>query len=74
MLPDMISLGDLTQEQIDAGVPPGEITLTFDSGISNGVGADFVDIRSDRSLFHQTCMEFMGHLGTYSGFHLGKPQ
>ncbi|NEQ77568.1 MAG: calcium-binding protein [Okeania sp. SIO2C9] len=38
---DIASLGDLTQEQIDAGVPPGEITLTFDSGISNGAGADF---------------------------------
>ncbi len=38
---DIASLGGLTREQIDAGVPPGEITLTFDSGIRNGPGADF---------------------------------
>ncbi|ABG50259.1 cell surface protein [Trichodesmium erythraeum IMS101] len=38
---DIALLGDLTQEQIVPGVTPGEITLTFDSGISNGTGAEF---------------------------------
>jgi PEP-CTERM motif-containing protein len=38
---DIVSLGDLNQSQIDAGVPPGEITLTFDTHIGNGVGTDF---------------------------------
>jgi hypothetical protein len=35
------SLGELTAEQIAAGVSPGEITLTFASPIRNGTGADF---------------------------------
>ncbi len=38
---DIVSLGDLNQSQIDAGVAPGEITLTFDTHIGNGAGADF---------------------------------
>lgn len=38
---DIVSLGDLDQKQIDAGVQPGEITLSFESGISDGSGADF---------------------------------
>ena len=37
----VVSLGDLTAEQIAAGVSPGEITLTFDNAIKNGAGADF---------------------------------
>lgn len=38
---DIVSLGDLDENQIEAGVSPGEITLSFDSGIRNGEGADF---------------------------------
>lgn len=38
---DVVSLGDLNQEQIDAGIQPGQITLSFESGISDGGGADF---------------------------------
>ncbi|MDV2994808.1 MAG: hypothetical protein N4J56_004462 [Chroococcidiopsis sp. SAG 2025] len=38
---DIVSLGDLDEDQIEAGISPGEITLSFDSGISNGEGADF---------------------------------
>jgi hypothetical protein len=38
---DIVSLGDLDQSQIDAGVAPGQITLSFDTGIRNGAGADF---------------------------------
>lgn len=45
---DIVSLGDLNQAQIDAWLAdpennpgPGEITLTFASGIGNGAGADF---------------------------------
>ena len=38
---DVVSLGELSQEQIDAGVAPGQITLTFDVTIGNGEGADF---------------------------------
>ncbi len=37
----IVSLGDLYQSQIDAGVLPGEITLTFDKAITNGTGDDF---------------------------------
>ncbi len=37
----IVSLGDLHQEQIDAGVSPGEITLTFNTPIGNGAGYDF---------------------------------
>ncbi|MEL7504816.1 MAG: PEP-CTERM sorting domain-containing protein [Cyanobacteria bacterium J06554_6] len=37
----IVSLGELTAEQIDAAVMPGQITLTFDSPIQNGEGADF---------------------------------
>ncbi|WP_413160630.1 hypothetical protein ACL6C3_19160 [Capilliphycus salinus ALCB114379] len=35
------SLGELTAEQIAAGVSPGQITLTFDKPIVNKAGADF---------------------------------
>ncbi|MDJ0745530.1 MAG: calcium-binding protein [Xenococcaceae cyanobacterium MO_167.B27] len=38
---DVVSLGELSQEQIDAGVAPGQITLTFDLTIANGKGSDF---------------------------------
>lgn len=38
---DIVSLGDLSQDDIDSGAAPGEITLTFDSAITNGDGFDF---------------------------------
>lgn len=38
---DTVSLGDLTAAQLDAGFPPGSITLGFDLPIGNGAGADF---------------------------------
>ncbi|MBN2023365.1 MAG: PEP-CTERM sorting domain-containing protein [Pirellulales bacterium] len=38
---DIVSLGDLTAEQIASGVAPGRITLTFAAPITNGPGADF---------------------------------
>ena len=38
---DIVSLGDLYQDQVDAGVEPGQITVTFDRPIRNGAGADF---------------------------------
>jgi hypothetical protein len=37
----IVSLGDLSPDQIAASVAPGEITLTFDKGIVNGQGNDF---------------------------------
>lgn len=37
----IVSLGDLSADQIAAGVAPGEITLTFDTAIVNGAGYDF---------------------------------
>jgi hypothetical protein len=38
---DVVSLGELTPDQLDALVSPGQITLGFDSRIRNGPGADF---------------------------------
>ena len=38
---DIASIGDLDQNQISTGVQPGQITLTFSSGIRNGSGQDF---------------------------------
>lgn len=38
---DVVSLGDLTPEELAAGVPPGQITLTFDSPICDKEGPDF---------------------------------
>lgn len=38
---DIVSLGDLDRAQLRQGVPPGEITLEFASGIRNGSGPDF---------------------------------
>ena len=38
---DIFSLGDLSLEQIDEGIPPGRITVTFDESIRNGKGYDF---------------------------------
>ncbi|MEL7038956.1 MAG: PEP-CTERM sorting domain-containing protein [Cyanobacteria bacterium J06592_8] len=38
---DIVSLGELTTEQINSSVNPGEITLTFDRAIRNSEGADF---------------------------------
>jgi hypothetical protein len=37
----IVTLGDLYQEQIDAGASCGSITLTFDTTITNGDGYDF---------------------------------
>jgi hypothetical protein len=37
----IVSLGELTADQINSDVNPGEITLTFDRAIRNGEGADF---------------------------------
>jgi Domain of unknown function (DUF4465) len=39
---DIVSLGDLSQEQISQGVPPGQITLSFDEPIRQANGYDFV--------------------------------
>jgi Domain of unknown function (DUF4465) len=39
---DIVSLGDLNQEQLSQGVPPGQITLSFDEPIRQGKGYDFV--------------------------------
>ncbi len=39
---DIVSLGDLDQQQIDAGVPPGQITLSFSEVIRDVNGYDFV--------------------------------
>ena len=39
---DIVSLGDLSAEQIGDGLPPGEITLYFDEPIRQGRGYDFV--------------------------------
>ncbi len=38
---DIVSLGDLDQDQIAAGVEPGKITLAFATGIGNSTGPDF---------------------------------
>ena len=38
---DIVSLGDLSQEQIDEGVPPGQVTLSFSETIRDGNGYDF---------------------------------
>jgi hypothetical protein len=38
---DIVSLGDLTQEQINLGTSPGQITLSFSTPIFNGKGYDF---------------------------------
>jgi hypothetical protein len=37
---DTVSLGDLDPDMLAAGDTPGQITLTFDTPIRNGVGAD----------------------------------
>jgi hypothetical protein len=39
---DIVSLGDLDQQQIDAGVASGQITLSFSEPIRYGNGYDFV--------------------------------
>jgi len=39
---DIVSLGDLNQELISQGEPPGQITLSFDEPIRQGNGYDFV--------------------------------
>lgn len=38
---DVVSLGELTAEQIASEAMPGQITLAFDRPIQNGEGADF---------------------------------
>ena len=37
----IVSLGDLERDQIDAGVPPGQITVSFSEPILDGNGYDF---------------------------------
>ncbi|MHC4324705.1 MAG: DUF4465 domain-containing protein, partial [Planctomycetota bacterium] len=39
---DIVSLGDLSREQIDQGVSPGQITLSFDEPIRQQAGYEFV--------------------------------
>jgi len=39
---DIVSLGDLSRQQIDQGMSPGQITLYFDETIRQGKGYDFV--------------------------------
>jgi hypothetical protein len=39
---DIVSLGDLNQELINQGTPPGRVTLSFDEPIRQGKGYDFV--------------------------------
>jgi hypothetical protein len=39
---DIVSLGDLYQSEIDVGVPPGQITLSFTETIRDQNGYDFV--------------------------------
>lgn len=39
---DIVSLGDLSQKQVDQGMPPGYITLMFDEPIRQSGGYDFV--------------------------------
>ena len=39
---DIVSLGDLSRQQIDEGLPPGQITLYFEEPIRQGNGYDFV--------------------------------
>jgi hypothetical protein len=39
---DIVSLGDLSRDQIDQGIPPGRITLTFDEPIRQQDGYEFV--------------------------------
>ena len=39
---DIVSLGHLNESQIAQGLPPGEITLSFDEPIRQGRGYDFV--------------------------------
>jgi len=38
---DIVSLGDLDRQQIDAGLPPGQITLSFSEPIRDVNGYDF---------------------------------
>jgi len=38
---DIFSLGDLSREQINQGILPGQITLQFDEPVRNGMGYDF---------------------------------
>ena len=39
---DIVSLGDLSRQQIDDGLPPGRITLSFDEPIRQQDGYEFV--------------------------------
>ncbi len=39
---DIVSMGDLDRQQIDASMPPGQITLSFSEPIRDGNGYDFV--------------------------------
>ena len=39
---DIVSLGDLSDQQISQGMPPGQITLSFNETIRQGNGYDFV--------------------------------
>ncbi|MFW6336027.1 MAG: PEP-CTERM sorting domain-containing protein [Phycisphaeraceae bacterium] len=45
------SLGELTQDLIDAGEQPGFLTVTFPTGIRNGEDADFAVFENAQGLF-----------------------
>jgi hypothetical protein len=57
---DIVSIGDLYQEEIDAGVAPGRITLSFSQTIQDQNGYDFAVFENG---FHYAGNEYFCELG-----------
>jgi len=66
---DIVSLGDLDRQQIDTGVPPGQITLSFDQVIRDVNGYDFVVFENGFiSKFDTTGSSVTGRMFTELGY------
>ncbi|MBN2020623.1 MAG: hypothetical protein JW749_10420 [Sedimentisphaerales bacterium] len=57
-----VSLGDLYQEDIDAGVPTGRITLSFSETIQNQKGYDFVVFENGFRVSENECYGELGYV------------
>ena len=51
---DIVSLGDMDIDEIEQGMQPGQITLTFDEPLRNGSGYDFVVFENAFMSIHST--------------------
>ena len=70
---DIVSLGDLTQDDINVGVPPGQITLSFTQTIRDQNGYDFVVFENGFNVYQNQYFCDLGYVDVSSdGTHFAR--